>query len=118
MKALDFNSLGFRGPEFSANTYRIFMVGGSTMVGSGESSDETTIGILQKMFDSDTRSVQKIEVINAGMSGGNSETELHLIFEKLIAFSPDLVIIYDGWNDLRADYASMILQGSLARLHV
>jgi len=105
----DFNSLGFRGSEFSeikpSNTYRIFMVGGSTMIGSGESSDETTIpGILQKMFDSDN-SVQKIEVINAGMSGGNSDTELRLINEKLIAFSPDLVIIYDGWNDLRADYA-------------
>ena len=50
------NSLGFRGHEFSEikppNTYRIFMVGGSTMFGSGASSDETTIpGILQKLFD-------------------------------------------------------------------
>jgi len=103
------NSNGFRGSEFSeikpSDTYRIFMVGGSTMFGSGESSDETTIpGILQKIFDSNS-SVQKIEVINAGMSGGNSNTELHLIYEKLISFSPDLVIVYDGWNDLRADYA-------------
>jgi len=101
------NSLGFRGAEFSEikpqNTYRIFMVGGSTMIGSGESSDETTIpGILQKIFDSNA-SVQKIEVINAGMSGGNSNTELHLIDKKLISFSPDLVIVYDGWNDLRID---------------
>jgi len=103
------NSNGFRGSEFSeikpSDTYRIFMVGGSTMFGSGESSDETTIpGILQKIFDSNS-SVQKIEVINAGMSGGNSNTELLLIYEKLISFSPDLVIVYDGWNDLRADYA-------------
>ena len=103
------NSLGFRGPEFSEikppNTYRIFMVGGSTMLGSGESSDETTIpGILQKIFDSNS-SVQKIEVINAGMSGGTTNTEAHLIFEKLILFSPDLVITYDGWNDLKADYS-------------
>ena len=41
------NSLGFRGPEFSeikpSNTYRIFMVGGSTMFGAGASSDEATI---------------------------------------------------------------------------
>ena len=52
----NFNSLGFRGTEFSEvkppNTYRIFMVGGSTMIGSGGASDETTIpGILQKIFD-------------------------------------------------------------------
>jgi len=105
----NFNSNGFRGPEFSEikppNTYRIFMVGGSTMIGSGESSDETTIpGILQKIFDSNT-SVQKIEVINAGANGANSNSELHLLNEKLITFSPDLVVVYDGWNDLRADYA-------------
>tara|TARA_Y100000310_G_scaffold31876_1_gene30239 strand:+ start:1281 stop:3416 length:2136 start_codon:yes stop_codon:yes gene_type:complete len=108
VEELNFNSLGFRGPEFSEikppNTYRIFMVGGSTMFGSGESSNETTIpAILQKMFDSDSF-VQKIEVINAGISGGNSDSELRLINEKLVAFSPDLVVVYDGWNDLRADY--------------
>ena len=102
------NSLGFRGPEFSeikpANTYRIFMVGGSTMFGSGESSDGTTIpGILQKLFDSST-SMQKIEVINAGISGGNSLTEIRLVNDKLVSLSPDLIIVYDGWNDLRADY--------------
>ena len=108
VEEINFNKLGFRGPEFSEikspNTYRIFMVGGSTMFGSGESSDETTIpGILQKMFDSDS-SVQKIEVINVGMSGGNSDSELILVWEKLVGFTPDLVIVYDGWNDLRADY--------------
>ena len=102
------NSLGFRGPEFSeikpSNTYRIFMVGGSTMIGSGATSDETTIpGILQKIFDSDS-SVQKIEVINAGFSGGNSNTELNLIIEKLLWHKPDLLIIYDGWNDLKGDF--------------
>ena len=102
------NSLGFRGPEFSeikpSNTYRIFMVGGSTMFGAGASSDETTIpGILQKIFDSDS-SIQKIEVINAGMNGGNSNSELNLIVEKLLWYKPDLIIIYDGLNDLRGDF--------------
>jgi len=103
------NSLGFRGAEFSEikppDTYRIFMVGGSTMFGAGATSDETTIpGILQKIFDSDSY-VQKIEVINAGMNGGNSSTELNLIVEKLLWHKPDLIIIYDGLNDLKADHA-------------
>ena len=105
----NFNSLGFRGDEFSQtkplNTYRIFMVGGSTTLGNGESSvDTTTPGILKKIFDS-YDSGQKIEVINAGFSGGNSSTELNLIKQKLMMLSPDLIIIYDGWNDLKADYA-------------
>ena len=102
------NSHGFRGTEFSEakspSTYRIFMIGGSTMFGSGATSDQTTIpGILQKMFDSDN-SIQKIEVINAGLSGANSDTELELIDKKLIAFSPNLVIVYDGLNNLKADF--------------
>ena len=103
------NSLSFRGSEFSEikppNTYRIFMVGGSTMFGVGGSSDDTTIpGILQKMFDSDNSITQKIEVINAGFSGANHITEYDLINQKLVTFSPGLVIVYDGWNSLRMDY--------------
>ena len=109
VKSSNLNSLGFGGPEFSEikppNTYRIFMVGGSTMVGSGGSSDDTTIpGILQKMFDSDNSNLKKIEVINAGFSGANHVTEYNLIKQKLVTFSPDLVIVYDGWNSLRMDY--------------
>ena len=105
---INYNSLGFRGAEFSeikpSNTYRIFMVGGSTMFGSGATSDETIIpAILQKIFSSDN-SVQNIEVINAGIPGGNHLTEFDLIRQKLVTFSPDLVIIYDGWNDLKGDF--------------
>ena len=112
----DLNSLGFRGPEFSeikpSNTYRIFMVGGSTMFGAGATSDETTIpGILQKMFDIQ-RLDQNVEVINAGFSGGNSNTELNLIEKKLLPYKPDLVIIYDGWNDLATDNAVLKIKNT------
>ena len=45
--SITINTLGFRGAEFSeikpSDTYRIFMVGGSTMFGAGATSDETTI---------------------------------------------------------------------------
>ena len=106
---INYNILGFRGAEFSVtkpvDTYRIFMLGGSTMFGAGATSDETTKpGILQKIFDSDN-SVKKIEVINAAFSAANSETEFNLITQKLVNYQPDLIIIYDGLNDLKADYA-------------
>ena len=105
----NFNSHGFRGDEFSEikppNTYRIFMVGGSTLFGSGESSDDATIpSILQKIFDSDNSIIQKIEVINAGFGGANTKSEFELLVD-LNKFQPDLVIVYDGWNDLRADFS-------------
>ena len=77
--SITINTLGFRGAEFSetkpSDTYRIFMLGGSTMIGSGASSDETTKpGILQKIFELDRPIIQKIQVINAASSGANSNT--------------------------------------------
>jgi len=107
--SITINSLGFRGVEFSSikppDTYRIFMVGGSTMFGTGATSDAATIpGHLQEIFDEkDFRF--NIEVINSGIQGADSSTELKLIEQKLIKLSPDLVIIYDGWNDLRANHS-------------
>ena len=110
----NFNNLGFRGAEFSeikpSNTYRIFMVGGSTMFGAGATSDETTIpGYLQDLL-SEKDFEFDIEVINSGIQGADSNTELNLIEQKLVTLSPDLIIIYDGWNDLRANHTPMIVK--------
>ena len=69
------------------------------MMGSGSLSDVTTIpGYLQNEFNS-LNLRYNVEVINAGISGGWSETETNLIKTKLLKFNPDLFIIYDGWND-------------------
>ena len=102
------NSYGFKNTEFTKEkaqgTYRIFVVGGSTAWGSGNYSDETTIpGILQKIFDKQELNTN-VEVINAGINGANSITESALIKERLVNLDPDLIIIYDGWNDLRSEY--------------
>ncbi|MCH2405791.1 MAG: hypothetical protein MK200_06320, partial [Nitrosopumilus sp.] len=70
-ESITINSLGFRGAEFSnikpLNTYRIFMVGGSTMFGAGATSDETTIpGYLQQFLNEKDFGFD-IEVINSGI---------------------------------------------------
>lgn len=101
------NSLGFRGDEFSSekpeNVYRIFMLGGSTMFGHGATSDKTTIpGYTQDFFQKYDAEF-KIEIINGGIQGADSYAETSIIENKLINYSPDMVIIYDGWNDLRAN---------------
>ena len=81
------------------------MVGGSTMFGAGATSDETTIpGYLQQLLNEKDFGFD-IEVINSGIQGADSNTELKFIEQKLVTFSPDLIIIYDGWNDLRANNA-------------
>ncbi|NWK02114.1 SGNH/GDSL hydrolase family protein [Marine Group I thaumarchaeote] len=108
-ESITINGLGFRGAEFSIikppDTYRIFMVGGSTMFGAGATSDKTTIpGYLQQLLNEKDFGFD-IDVINSGIQGADSYAELKLIEQKLVRFSPDLVIIYDGWNDLRANNA-------------
>ena len=112
--SITINTLGFRGPEFSeikpSDTFRIFAVGGSTMFGAGATSDETTIpGYLQHIL-SERDFEFDIEVINSGIQGADSNTELNLIEQKLVTFSPDLIIIYDGWNDLRANHSPNVVK--------
>ena len=107
LDTVNINSHGFRGVEFSeaksSETYRIFMLGGSTMFGTGTTSDNTTIpGYLQNLFNQNNFEID-IQVINAGIQGADSKTELNLIKNKLLQFSPNMIIIYDGWNDLQAN---------------
>ena len=110
------NSLGFRGNEFSPdkpeNVYRIFMLGGSTMFGYGATSDQTTIpGYVQQFFQNNYEGFA-IEVINTGIQGADSTAELNLIQTKLLDYDPDMIIIYDGWNDLREQNSANKIQNN------
>ncbi len=111
------NNEGFRGPEISKekleNTYRIFVVGGSTTFGSGSTSDTTTIpGYLQKEFDNVNLDF-KVEVINAGQMGMYSWGETQIVKNSLVHYDPDLIIVYDGYNDMVKRY-SVLRDGTTA----
>ena len=67
---ININNEGFRGDEINIsktnNEYRIIMIGGSTVFGSGLSNDEQTIPYeLNKIFN---KKYMEVEVINAGIS--------------------------------------------------
>ena len=107
------NSHGFRGEEFSQvkapNTYRIFLIGGSTMYGTGSYSDETTIpAIMQKIADRQQLGLN-VEIINAGTPGANTVGEVKMIKQKIVNFQPDLIVMYDGWNNLQARHEPQII---------
>jgi len=96
---ININSYGFRGPEITMekpdDIYRIFMVGGSTTFNVRVPSDEHTIpGYLDDELNN-LQTQKIIQVINAGIPGMLSSGELLLLKNKI-----DLVIIYDGSNDL------------------
>jgi len=100
---ININSLGFRGEETTNekldDVYRIFVVGGSTVFGAGATSDENTVpGFLQKKFDNSNLQF-KVEVINAGIPGSHSLWEAYYVKNSLVNLQPDLIIVYDGWND-------------------
>ena len=109
---VNINSFGFRGPEISmekpADTFRIFVVGGSTTFGSAATSDDNTVpGYLQKKFDMIDLGLN-VEVINAGTVGAYSKTEAPFVKDVLFDFDPDLIIVFDGWNDVWISYTSHI----------
>jgi len=96
------NSEGFRGPEFSKekpeNYYRILMIGGSTLFGWGVLDHQTIPYYFQTLFDNSDINY-KVEVINFGIPGISSPGEVHTLKTKLLFFEPDLIIVYEGWND-------------------
>jgi hypothetical protein len=107
--SIHINNFGFRGSDFEVekeeNTIRIFFVGGSTALGAESSSDNTTIaGYLEKSFN-EIDMKNYVQVVNAGKDGFTSLTEKAMIFDKIQYLNPDIVIMYDGWNNIRADYS-------------
>mgnify|MGYP005644577069 CR=1 FL=1 len=96
---ININDDGFRGSEINMdNNYRIFVIGGSTVFGAGSPGDEFTISSeLEKLLK---EKYHDIEVINAGISSITSFEELYHIKNKIINYQPDMVIIYDGVNDI------------------
>lgn len=111
-QTININDHGFRGAEIDiqkqSDTYRIFVVGGSTAFGHGSTSDVTTIpGYLQTIFDEST--TKKIEVINAGKPRATSLDESYFIRNSIKNYEPDLIIIYDGANDARGKYLEKVI---------
>jgi uncharacterized protein YjbI with pentapeptide repeats/lysophospholipase L1-like esterase len=99
-----FNSYGFRGPEFQEQKHevdlRIFTLGGSTTFGVAAKVDETWPAHLQRIINEKITD-KKIEVINFGKSDAQTEIEYKIIEKKISSLDPDLIIMYDGWNEFR-----------------
>ena len=110
---VNINSDGFRGPEISLKNndevFRIFFLGGSTAFGASALSDEKTIpGYIQQFFDNE-KNYDGIEVINAGVPGGYSFIEAEMVKKKILDFEPDLLVIYDGYNDNHRNFNNYYL---------
>lgn len=96
------NTFGFRGKEIKKNkpdgTYRIVVLGGSTVLSRGNSFEKTAVRLLEKKL---TKAYpdKKFEVINAGVDGYTSEHSLIQYLFKIKDFQPDMIIMWHGIND-------------------
>ena len=102
---ININSHGFRGPEFEAekpdDTYRIFVIGGSSTFGIGTADGSTIPAHLERMYrEANPLPHLRIEVINAGIPAAQSYTESLMVKNQILRLDPVLLIVYDGHNDI------------------
>lgn len=100
------NSLGFRNDEFPLEkpdgVYRIVALGGSSTYDvSIKDNSEIFTAQLEKLLK-EKYGYTKVQVINAGVPGYNSWEMLANLEFRVLDLDPDLVIIYEGTNDVHA----------------
>jgi len=93
-------SLG-RFPRKAENEVRIVMLGSSSLAGSALRSDEshTIAAYLERSLNSGATPAKRYAVLNFGVNGGYSFSELRTFFAQVIYLQPDIVVALDGWSD-------------------
>lgn len=93
------NEDGFKTTAFKKKpegVYRIILTGGS--VARGKEPAHTISQYLQDILQA-RLGTEKIEVINAGVSGYVLQQEFMLTQMKLMDYEPDMIVGLDGYND-------------------
>lgn len=96
------NSQGFVGRELERDgpdLWRIATIGDSCTYGGGNETD-TYPAALDALLAAREAPGRRYEVVNAGISGLNSELALRRLRSRVLPLAPDVVTIYIGWNDL------------------
>lgn len=108
------NSLGLRNEEISlikdTNEFRIICIGDSFTEGFGTDEEYSWPRILERELSGKIKN-KKIKIINAGTAGSDVVFEYTFLTEKLLNFSPDMVI-----NALNtSDISDMAVRGGFER---
>lgn len=99
--------------EPAADTYRILVLGGSTVEGFGASNSLHTLPALlgeelTAAYVPAQAGKTAFEIINGGVSGYTSLEEYLYATNELLLFKPHLVISYNGYNDM--GYTDQLLE--------
>jgi lysophospholipase L1-like esterase len=100
LQGVRINAQGFRGADWNVarrpGVRRVIALGGSTAFGKeAHSDDRTWAADLERRLSESAPT----EVLNAGVIAFDSNQERILLASRLLQYSPDLLIFFDGWND-------------------
>ena len=100
------NSLGYRNDEFSLekpdNVFRIVALGGSSTYDVSIKNNANTFTAQLEKLLIEEYGYTNVQVVNAGVPGFNSWEILVNLEFRVLDLDPDLVIIYEGTNDVHA----------------
>jgi hypothetical protein len=114
-RGIQHNSQGFRRSSEVArtkppNTYRIFLMGGSTAYGLGGlwpqieprypvlKNTETIDAFLERELNTRVTGLH-VEVINAAITSSWTHHELIYLNQAILNYQPDMILFLDGFND-------------------
>lgn len=114
-KGIHHNAQGFRRDQDTPkdkgpNTYRIFIMGGSTAYGLHSLSshgkekysvirNDETIDYYLEQYLGNRIKERNVEVINAAITSHYSHHHLIYLNQTILKYNPDMVIFIDGFND-------------------
>jgi lysophospholipase L1-like esterase len=124
----NWNAMGYRGPlvarEKPAGTFRVVLLGESTTEGFGVEDDQTIDAHMRDLLHARYPGI-RVEVVNLALGGYDS----YQIFQRMksdgVGFSPDVVIVNSGINDVRnaqfsdlhnPDPRTLIWEGNMERM--
>lgn len=107
---IDTNSFGLRSPEIALerepHSFRMAVVGASAVMGELAASNEATFSRILERELRASFPANRIDVINAGISGHRIADQRRMIESVVLAHEPDLILMYSGFNDF-ADYCKL-----------
>jgi len=113
------NSLGFRGPELatpkSPGTVRLAFLGASTTWCGEVSGDDKTWPHLVTAALRAAFPYVELDYLNAAVPGYTVRASLRNLEVRVAALEPDVVIIYEGANDLSGEMRELALKQGLIR---
>jgi hypothetical protein len=90
-------------PEKPPGLVRIVMLGGSSLAGATATGNDKTIPAQLEALLNQSADGTRFQVLNFGMGGNYSYGELTRLVTEVAYLEPDVVILFDGYND--AHYA-------------